>query len=154
MEGWLIMTEEHVTKAIMAKLMSNGWHIVCFDFPQSGTGRVLHPNSADGEKNKDSIIPDIVAVKETVGIFFENKDRFYYPDYQKVNGLIEDNQYTNAISLLLHDYDVRNIYYGIGLPTIKHKKKSQESAELVDFIVGVEEDRSVTVLYNPQNIEF
>ena len=148
------MTEEQVTKAIMAWLISNGWHIVCFDFPQSGTGRVLHPNFASGEKNKDSIIPDIVAVKGTVCLFFENKDRFYYPDYEKVNGLIVDNQYTAAIATLLHDYVVTDIYYGISLPTTKHKKKSHESAELVDFIIGVEEDRAISMLYNPRNIEF
>ena len=122
------MTEEQVTKALLQYLTDNGWHIVCFDFPQSGTGRVLHPNNADGEKNKDSIIPDIVAVKNNISLFFENKDRFYYPDYQKVNGLIVDNQYTTAISTLLNEYAVKNIYYGIGLPTIKHKKKSQNSA--------------------------
>ena len=148
------MTEEQVTKAIMAWLMSNGWHIICFDFPQSGTGRVLHPNSATGEKNKDSIIPDIVAVKENVCLFFENKDRFYYPDYEKVNDLIVDNHYTNAIAVLLHDCKVEDIYYGIGLPTNKHKKKSQESAELVNFIIGVVEDKTISILYNPNNIVF
>lgn len=148
------MTEEQVTKAIMGWLMSNGWHIICFDFPQSGTGRVLHPNSATGEKNKDSIIPDIVAVKEKVCLFFENKDRFYHPDYKKVNGLIVDNQYTNAIDALLYDYSVEDIYYGIGLPTNKHKKKSQESAELVSFIIGAVEDNVISVLYNPHNIVF
>ena len=154
MEGWLIMTEEQVTKSIMAWLMSNGWKIICFDFPQSGTGRVLHHNSAAGEKNKDSIIPDIVAVKEDVGLFFENKDRFYYPDYQKVNDLIVDNQYTIAISTLLNEYSVKNIYYGIGLPTAKHKKKSQDSAMLVDFIIGVEEDKAISILHNPQCVSF
>ena len=142
------MTEEQVTKAIMAWLISNDWQIVCFDFPQSGTGRVLHPNSAAGEKNKDSIIPDIVAVKEDICLFFENKDRFYYPDYEKVNGLIVDNQYTNAIAALLHDCEVKDIYYGIGLPTIKHKKKYLESAELVNFIIGVVEDKTTSILYS------
>ena len=39
------MTEEQVTKALLQHLTDNGWHIVCFDFPQSGTGRVLHPNN-------------------------------------------------------------------------------------------------------------
>ena len=148
------MTEEQVTKAIMAWLISNGWHIVCFDFPQSGTGRILHPDFAVGEKNKGSVIPDIVAVKKNVCLFFENKDRFYYPDYEKVNSFIIDNQYTNAIALLLQDYVVSEIYYGIGLPTIKHKKQSQASAEFVDFIIGVEEDRTIIVLYNPQNVKF
>ena len=95
------MTEEQVTKALLRYLTDNGWHIVCFDFPQSGTGRVLHPDSTDGQKNKDSIIPDIVAVKNNISLFFENKDRFYFPDYKKVNELIADNRYTKAIDKLL-----------------------------------------------------
>ena len=70
------MTEEQVTKALLQYLTDNGWHIVCFDFPQSGTGRVLHPNNADGEKNKDSIIPDIVAVKTIYLCFLKIKIDF------------------------------------------------------------------------------
>ena len=79
---------------------------------------------------------------------------FYYPDYEKVNDLIVDNQYTTAISTLLNEYAVKNIYYGIGLPTIKHKKKSQDSAILVDFIIGVEDDRTISLLHNPRGIVF
>jgi hypothetical protein len=146
------MTEEQVTKALLKYLTDNGWHIVCFDFPQSGTGRVLHPNNADSEKNKDSIIPDIVAVKDDVSLFFENKDRFYFPDYEKVNELIVNNQYTDAIDRLLSDYKIENIFYGIGLPTEKHNNKSKESANLVNFILGVNTDKSVEILYNPKRI--
>ncbi|MCI5795343.1 MAG: hypothetical protein MR019_00480 [Ruminococcus sp.] len=147
------MTEEQVTKALLQYLTDSGWHIVCFDFPQSGTGRVLHPNNADSEKNKDSIIPDIVAVKNNISLFFENKDRFYFPDYKKVNELIVDNQYTNAIDKLLSDYEIDNIFYGIGLPTDKHKEKSEESAHLVNFILGVNTDKSIEILYNPEKID-
>lgn len=142
------MREEHVTKAIIKWLLDNDWEIVCFDFPQSGTGRVLHPNSADNEKNKDSIIPDIVAVKDTVCVFFENKDRFYYPDYEKVNYLINHDDYSNDINSLLAKYQVSNIYYGIGIPTVKHTEKSQKSRNLVDFIVGVNEDKTVKEIYS------
>ena len=141
------MTEEQVTKAILKWLLADGWEIVCFDFPQSGTGRLLHPNNSAGEKNKDAINPDVVAVKGTTCVFFENKDRFYFPDYQKVNLLITENNYTLAISQLLSPYSIENIYYGIGLPSLKHKKASQESSELVDFIVGVEENRNIQILY-------
>ncbi len=148
------MTEEQVTKALLQHLTNNDWHIVCFDFPQSGTGRVLHTNNSVGEKNKDSIIPDIVAVKNNISLFFENKDRFYLPDYQKVNELIVDNQYTKAIAKLLSDYEIENIYYGIGLPTEKHKEKSRDSADMVNFILGVNENKSVTVLHNPRGIIF
>lgn len=148
------MTEEQVTKALLQYLTDNGWDIVCFDFPQSGTGRVLHSNYAQGEKNKDSIIPDIVAVKNNLALFFENKDRFYLPDYIKVNNLIVNNQYTKAISDLLSRHIITNIYYGIGLPTEKHKDKSQNAAHMVDFILGVNENKAIVVLHNPNEILF
>jgi hypothetical protein len=32
------ITEEQVTKAILDWLEANDWKIICFDFPQSGTG--------------------------------------------------------------------------------------------------------------------
>ena len=148
------MKEEHVTKALLSWLIKNGWEIVCFDFPQSGTGHFLHPNDAESEKNKGAINPDIVAVKGDVCLFFENKDRFYYPDYEKQHALITGNDYSIAIGKLLSSFTISKINYGIGLPTSKHAKKSQEAAYLVDFIVGVEEDKSISVLYNPAKISF
>lgn len=147
------MTEEQVTKTILKWLRINCWNIICYDFPQSGTGRLLHPNGTS-EKNKGAINPDIVAVRNGVCLFFENKDRFYFPDYEKVNDLIVDNQYTDAIANLLLGNNVKHFYYGIGLPTEKHKGKSLRSAALVDFIVGVSVDQSVAVLHNPKNISF
>ena len=147
------MREEHVTKALLKWLIDNKWEIICFDFPQSGTGRLLHPNGAN-EKNKGAINPDIVAVRDGVCLFFENKDRFYFPDYEKVNGLIVDNDYTDDIAKLLSGHNVNVLYYGIGLPTEKHNDKSQKSANLVDFILGVNADKSIAELYNPRGISF
>ena len=63
------MTEETVTKLLLEWLMNNGWEIICFDFPQSGTGRLLHPNGST-EKNKNAINPDIVAVRNGTCVFF------------------------------------------------------------------------------------
>lgn len=148
------MTEEAVTKAILKWLLQNAWEIVCFDFPQSGTGRLLHPNDANSEKNKGAINPDIVAVRGNVCLFFENKDRFYYSDYEKQNSLIEGDDYSNAIGELLSKYTVDHIYYGIGLPTIKHSQKSIDAAHLVNFIIGVNENKDISVLYNPTSIIF
>ena len=147
------MREEHVTKALLKWLIDNKWEIICFDFPQSGTGRLLHPNGAS-EKNKGAINPDIVAVRNRVCLFFENKDRFYFPDYEKVNSLIIDNQYTDAISMLLSGHNVIKIYYGIGLPTEKHSDKSKQASNLVDFILGVQEDKTIVELHNPKGISF
>lgn len=147
------MREEDVTKAILKWLIEKHWEIVCFDFPQSGTGRLLHPNGTN-EKNKGAICPDIVAVRAGVCLFFENKDRFYYPDYEKLNGLITYNDYTDDIAKLLMGRFVESFYYGVGFPAEKHGKSSKNAAQLVDFIVGVENDGRIVNLYNPKNIAF
>lgn len=148
------MTEENVTKSILKWLKNNEWEIVCFDFPQSGTGQFLHPNNSESEKIKGAINPDIVAVKNDICIFFENKNRFYYHDYEKQNSLINENDYSNAINILLSNYKVKNIYYGIGLPAIKHSRRSEDAACLVDFIIGVEDNNQISILYNPKRIQF
>ncbi len=147
------MREEHVTKAILKWLLDNRWKIICFDFPQSGTGRFLHPNGTS-EKNKGAINPDIVAVRGGVCLFFENKDRYYFPDFEKVNNLIIANDYTDDISKLLEGNTVEAVFYGIGLPTLKHKQGSKDAAHLVDFIVGVDEDKHISILHNPHRITF
>lgn len=148
------MTEEMVTKAILNWLTKSDWEIVCFDFPQSGTGHFLHPNNSKSEKNRGAINPDIVAVKSNVCVFFENKNRFYLLDYEKQNALINGDEYSIAIEKLLSNYPVTEIYYGIGLPIIKHSNKSREAQHLVDFIIGVEENKDISVLFNPKSIMF
>ena len=145
------MTEEQVTKSILKWLIDNDWKIVCFDFPQSGTGHFLHPNGST-EKNKDAINPDIVAVNGNICVFFENKNRFYLPDYEKQNKLIVDNNYTNAINELLKKYSVDDIYYGIGLPSSKYNNAAMQKRNLVDFILGVSEQGFVDILYDNHGI--
>ena len=88
------MTEENVTKTLLNWLIKRNWQIVCFDFPQSGTGILLHPNNKSSEKNKDSINVDIVAVRDNICVFLENKNRFCYSDYKKINFLINENEYS------------------------------------------------------------
>lgn len=145
------MREEQVTKYILNWLISHNWTIVCFDFPQSGTGHFLHPNGTF-HKNKDSINPDVVAVKQEIALFFEDKDRFFLPDFIKQNKLITHNDYTDAISKLLSGHSVTSIFYGIGLPKIKYTEKVISTQHLVDFVVGVEEDGSVALLFNKPQI--
>ncbi|MBQ0054668.1 MAG: hypothetical protein KBS54_00770 [Synergistaceae bacterium] len=145
------MTEEQVTKALIKWLLLNKWDIVCFDFPQSGTGHFLHPNGTK-EKMKDSINPDIVAVKDDICVFFENKGYFYFNDFKKVNFLRSTDIYSEAIQSLLNKYVIHNIYYGIGYPKTAHKAKAIKSVHLVDFILGINEDFSVEILYDEGNL--
>ena len=53
------MREEKVTISILKWLKKNDWKIISYDFPQSGTGLLIHPNSTIGRtsKNKGGIIP-------------------------------------------------------------------------------------------------
>lgn len=146
------MKEEKVTKVILSYLVSNKWEIVAFDFPQSGTGVMLHPDNDCSEKNKGAFIPDIVATKDGICLFFENKDRFYYSDYVKVNDLILKDIYTRAIMELIANYNVHAIRYGIGLPTKKHTLRAGKFKHLVDFVVGVNEDFSLNIIYDNYNV--
>lgn len=127
-------------------LIDNNWEIICFDFPQSGTGRFLHPNAAS-EKNKGAINPDIVAVKDGVCIFCENKDRYYHPDFEKINNLIMGDDYSDDISKLLDKHTVSQYLYGIGIPENKFSKKIEDDCKLVDFVLGVTEDSNITVMF-------
>ena len=136
-----MMREEQVTKYILKWLINRGWEIVCFDFPQSGTGRFLHPNDSS-QKNRGAINPDIVAVKDGKCVFFENKDRFYSSDFEKINDLITGNAYS------------KEFYYGIGLPKIKYSKSAEKKSNLVDFIIGVEENGSIIELYRDKKKQY
>ena len=147
------MNEERVTKSLLKWLTDNEWEIVCYDFPQSGTGIMLHKDLLIAEKNKEGIIPDIVAVKDSICLFFENKDRFYYKDYLKANSLITNDDYKGAIENLLSSYVVSKIYYGIGLPAKRHSRRSKESAYLVDFIIGVNDDYSIKILHSVDELK-
>jgi len=148
------ITEEQVTKAILNWLEASGWEIVCFDFPQSGTGTSLHPKG-ENSKTKNIIIPDIVAYKasEDIGVFFENKNRFYYNDFLKIEKLRKTTDYKEALSKLFDEKLPRQMYYGIGLPDQKlFWEKAKQSLSRIDFLITVADSGFVKVSYtvNPK----
>ena len=131
------LTEEQITKVILSWLESNGWTIICYDFPQSGTGKIIHhKDRGTGLKNNNSIIPDIIALKKRVVVFFENKDRFYLPDFNKINTLKTKDYYTESICKALSKYEYNSIFYGIGLPLgVNYETKISKHKKLIDFLV-------------------
>ena len=135
------MTEEQVTKSIIRWLHVNLWDVICFDFPQSGTGVALHPNEEiRTTKNKGAIIPDIVAIKDNVVVFFENKDHFDLNDFLKVEELRITTDYSNSIQRLLSDFDFSRIFYGVGLQASKRTEiKTNENLDKIDFAIFVSE---------------
>ena len=128
------MTEEQITLILIEWLEQKDWSIVSFDYPESGTGTRIAPDEKIGCEESDSFIPDIVAVKRQIAVFFENKDRFYKSDFEKVEVLKKSDCYKKGINDLLKDFLVKNIFYGIGLIT-EETEKIEQNKNKTDFIV-------------------
>ena len=154
MERRLIMREERVTINILNWLEDNNWRIVCYDFPQSGTGTLLHPNGDNRtEKNKGGIIPDIIAVKDNIALFFENKDRFYQPDFDKLLEIKSENNFSDSLNQLLSEFGINKIVYGIGIPEVKkHIEKSKTQLDKVDFLITTNDNKTVEVHYDVEKV--
>lgn len=142
------ITEEKVTKTTLNWLEETGWEIICFDFPQSGTGVSLHLNAElRTTKNKGSIIPDIVAIKSETVVFFENKDRFLISDFLKVSALKNTFDYSGSIKKLLKGFTYSKIYYGIAIAhTIINELKTNEHLDKIDFAVFVNKDHEISLI--------
>lgn len=139
------MKEEQVTKAILKWLIENQWEIICFDFPQSGTGKVLHPSNTTS-KTEGAIIPDIIAIKNGIVVDFENKDRFVFEDFKKIQFLKSTTLYAKSINALLRNHNFFKIYYGIGMPyTENNYDKAEVNYNMVDFIIYVENDGDLRI---------
>lgn len=147
------MTEEKCTITLLEFLEDNGWEILCFDFPQSGTGRVLHPDT-NTSKTEGGIIPDIVAVKNGICLFFENKDHYYLPDFDKQYQLKTTSNYTTAINDLVRGKKVRHIYYGIGFPIDCSKRVTEDDKSKVDFIVTVDNNNTIDIFHDNFGLAF
>lgn len=145
------MREEKVTIHILNWLEVNEWEIICYDFPQSGTGILIHPNirEAKTNKNKGGIVPDIIAVKMKTAVFFENKDRYVKSDFEKLRTIKLEGNYSDGLAKLLEPYQIKNIFYGIGIPN-KEKDiiKGIENIQDIDFLISVNEDGTMN-----QNID-
>lgn len=154
MERRLIMREERVTINILSWLEENGWQIVCYDFPQSGTGILLHPNGDNRtEKNKGGIIPDIIAIKDNIALFFENKDRFYQPDFDKLFEIKTENNFSDSLNQLLSEFSISKIVYGIGIPDVKKSiEKSKTQLDKIDFLVTTDKKKTIEVHYDIENV--
>lgn len=139
------MREEEVTKALLTRLKEKGWTIVSYDFPQSGTGDLIRPNNSNS-KNKESFIPDIVAYKEGTVLFFENKDRFVYSDFVKVDFLRKTDIYSEDITELLKGIEYSRILYGVGMPySVNAMRKTKTNLQMVDFAVLVDNGNFIQI---------
>ena len=155
MERCLNMREERVTINILNWLEKNGWKIISYDFPQSGTGILLHPNSEETRtsKNKGGIIPDILAVRNSAALFFENKDRFMLSDFEKLKEIKTLNNYSNSLKTILSEFNEAKVYYGIGIPSIeKHISKSLNNISGIDFLISTNEIGEIKINFDKNKI--
>jgi hypothetical protein len=148
------ITEEQATKAILDWLEANDWEVICFDFPQSGTGIAIHPNEKlRTTKNKGAFIPDIVAIKNNTVIFFENKDRFILDDFIKVQDLRENMDYSHSIERLLREFKYSKIHYGVGLVYSENtKEKTNFHLDKIDFAIMCHEDKTIKIQFDPNDL--
>lgn len=149
-----MVTEEFVTTKIVNWLRQNGWTIVCYDFPQSGTGFALKPNNSTS-KNKEIIIPDIVARKGDIGLLFENKDRFHLGDFNKIDKLRSSNDYEKSLELLFERNRPKIMYYGIAFPHFDYQiEKAKPHLNKIDFLITVTAEGTVRPAFNLQTVAF
>ena len=141
------MTEEELTIALLEYLQANEWDIVCYDFPQSGTGRMIHPDDTNS-KTEGGIIPDIVAVKKGVCLFFENKDHYDHPDFEKQGSLRSTTKYMKSIRQLLKGKNYSKIYYGIAIPEKSVVCVTNDDKNLIDFIITLDNNLNPNIFYN------
>lgn len=129
------MKEEQVTKKIIKKLVSNGFSIKVFDYPQSGTGILLSPKRKDFRK----LNFDIIATKDNNLWVFENKDRYYPKDFEKLDFFKKNiDEYKESFRIKL-DINIDNYYLRtlIGLPKEEIPKIKDDYKKLIDDIWGV-----------------
>jgi hypothetical protein len=144
------MTEEKVTLTIIKNLQDNGWKILSFDYPQSGTGRLIKPDSK--EKNLGGFIPDIVAIKKNKVFFWENKDRFVYEDFVKIKEIKNSEYFIEPIKQFLSKENWDNLYFGISIPDdASNISKASRYFDHVDFFVVVKIEEKPEVIYNSTN---
>src|SRR5699024_6514275 len=139
------MRESDVTLTLRNYFIKKDWEILAFDFPQSGTGTIIKQNYSN-EKNKDSIIPDLIVRKGEKGIFLETKYRFYQDDIEKIYDIKTNNNYSHGLSDLFGGAIPENMWYGIGIPDkVNDKRKSINNSSLIDILFTVNKNGEVLI---------
>jgi hypothetical protein len=152
MEGRL--REEEVTRLALTWLRSRQFQILHFDYPGSGTGKALHPNSEfRTTKNAGVLIPDIIAHRSTSLTFFENKVRFAYADVEALLLLRDSGRYSSAVDNLRKRANAEQHFVGIALmDTANNRRRLSDVATQLDFAAVVNHSGSVCVLYEPAGL--
>lgn len=139
------MDEEFITKKIVNFLKEKGYTIISFDFPQSGTGIMLHPDKT--AKKNEGIKPDILAFKGNLMIAMENKNRYWKKDFEKLNILKASGCYKRVLDELQNRYKTTTLRVGVGIPDEESVvSKAIKSADLIDFVIAVSKNGEARII--------
>lgn len=137
------MREETITKGIKAYIESLGWKVLSFDFPQSGTGVTLKRNNHENEKNRDTMNPDIIALKDSTLLVMENKVEFSKKDLKKLE-MVKTGEYTKSIRSHFPDFPFTKMRVGVGLKnTLSNAVKIGKESGVLDFYILLNEDLAI-----------
>jgi hypothetical protein len=94
-----------------------------------------------------------LATRNSVALFFENKDRFVLSDFEKLKEIKTLRNYSNSLNAILADFNVTSIYYGVGVPAIeKHIKKSLENIDGIDFLISTFENGEIEINFDKNKV--
>lgn len=150
------MNEEFITKSFLKFLLTKGWEILSYDFPQSGTGLNLQLNQIfrqPATKNEGMITPDIIAFKDGIGLISENK---LYFDRQDVDKLTKIRQgiYSESLNRIFRGKQVNSLVLGIVLPNIITEiSKAQNYFDQIDFVFGINKDGYCDIEYSRERVK-
>lgn len=144
------VNEEKVTKCIVNWLRENGWKIISVDIPQAGSGLAIHIDralvSTLGGLHR-AYVPDVIAERSGVLVFFENKPRFSLEDFRKVQRLRTDDRYRPGIERIAGPNAV-GAKFGVGLnDTASNEQKALAHSDMVDFIILANQKRGCRISF-------
>lgn len=133
------MNEEFVTDNLIDYLRERGWDILSFDYPESGTGVVLHLNSKENHsKNQNSIIPDIIANKEEKLLVMENKTYYSRKDLDKLNK-VKDGGLEDSLKRNFPKTNWETVITGVGCPKSMDDLERLKDSNL-DYVAEVDQE--------------
>jgi hypothetical protein len=149
------MREEFVTISIINHLKLLNFCIVSFDYPQSGTGKILLPNDRGYKsKNEGGIIPDIVCIKGGNLLIFENKVNFFKPDIDALLTLTKSGKYTKALHQITLTNQINDApCVGVGLrDTGRNRTACKKYEGVIDFAIFVNESGEISIGFDRRDL--
>jgi hypothetical protein len=140
------LTEEQITRFLIGHLKKIGFNIFSYDFPQSGTGYILRPNSTEiKHKNINFWIPDIIAIKDRKLYLFENKDHYSNSDIKKIQSIRQNRSHSEAIDKLLYRTKTDKFFFILGFPINFYKPETQIT-DFIDAEIGCDLENDLFVM--------